>query len=206
MRVLDTKDTPSASDYGFEDEQGEHWGARLLREVLEVAVLTLLIFMGIRLTVQNFRVDGPSMFPTLHNQQYILVNKVDYALGKPQRGDIIVFQAPDAALKQCPPADRDPNGTDFVKRIIGLPGDTVQLNPDGSVLVNSLPLQEPYLPAITPAEATHSWLLGKDEYLVFGDNRENSCDSRDWGPIHRSAIVGKALVVYWPLPDFHRVS
>src|SRR5262249_23085645 len=151
------------------------------REVLEVAVLTLLIFMGIRMAVQNFRVDGPSMFPTLHNQQYILVNKVDYAFSKPQRGDIIVFAAPDSALRDCPPADRDPNGTDFVKRVIGLPGDTVQLNADGSVLINGLPLQEPYLTTITPTESAHSWLLGPNEYLVFGDNRENSCDSRDWG-------------------------
>src|SRR5258706_12132021 len=89
-----------SNDYAYEDEQGEHWGTRLLREVLEVAVITLLLFMAVRLLVQNYRVEGPSMTPTLLNNQYILVDKAQYYgfIGSPQRGDVIVFQAPPEAL------------------------------------------------------------------------------------------------------------
>ncbi len=78
-------------DYAYEDEQGEHAGARLLREVLEVAILTLLFFGVVRLLVQNYRVDGPSMQRTLYTNEYILVDKATYYLHSPQRGDVIVF-------------------------------------------------------------------------------------------------------------------
>ena len=98
-------------DYAYEDEQGEQRGARLLREMLEVAILTLLLFIVVHLIVQNYRVDGPSMQPTLHNHEYILVDKASYAFGKPQRGDVVVFEFP-----------RD-TSQDFVKRIIGVPGE-----------------------------------------------------------------------------------
>src|SRR5262249_31769839 len=121
------------NDYAYEDEQGEHWGARLLREILEVAVITLLLFMAVRLLVQNYRVEGPSMTPTLLDQQMIVVDKAGYFFGSPQRGDVIVFQAPPEALAKCPP-NGDQTNPDFVKRIIGLPGDTVQTLPDGMVL------------------------------------------------------------------------
>ena len=103
-------------DYGYEDEQGEHSGTKLLREILEVAILTVLFFGVVRLLVQNYRVDGFSMEPTLHNSQYILVDKATYYIHSPERGDVIVFEWP-----------RD-TSQDFVKRIIGIPGDTVQVN------------------------------------------------------------------------------
>src|SRR5690349_23313845 len=81
-------------DYAYEDEQGEQRGARLLREVLEVGILTLMLFIVVHLLVQNYRVDGPSMTPTLINQEYILVDKAQYIFQRPQRGDIIVFAFP----------------------------------------------------------------------------------------------------------------
>lgn len=194
-------------DYAYQDEQGEHWGARLMREVLEVAVITLLLFMAVRLLVQNYRVDGPSMTPTLLNEQYILVDKASYFFAQPNRGDIVVFQAPTAALAKCPPPSgvSDTN-TDFVKRVIGVPGDTVQIDENGIVIVDNVPLKEPYINGLVNFHDPHTWRLTTDQFFVLGDNRGDSCDSRDWGPVTRKAIIGKASLVYWPLPSFHTVS
>jgi signal peptidase I len=195
-----------SSDYAYEDEQGEHWGARLLREILEVAVITLLLFMAVRLLVQNYRVEGPSMTPTLLNTQYILVDKAEYYFSGPQRGDIVVFQAPPEALQKCPPSgDSSQSNPDFVKRVIGLPGDTVQIQ-DGGVIVDSTLLNEPYINAGSSfPRDPETWHLDKGQYFVMGDNRGDSCDSRDWGPVPRDDIIGKASVVYWPLSSFHVV-
>lgn len=193
------------NDYAYEDEQGEHWGARLLREILEVAVITLLLFMAVRLLVQNYRVEGPSMTPTLLDQQMIVVDKAEYYFGSPQRGDVIVFQAPAAALAHCTPAgDAGQTDVDFVKRVIGVPGDTVQTQPDGSVEVDGTQLQEPYTNGMTPQEQG-TWHISSGQYFVMGDNRGNSCDSRNWGPVPRNNIIGKASLVYWPLSSFHLV-
>jgi signal peptidase I len=194
------------SDYAYEDEQGEHWGARLLREILEVAVITLLLFMAVRLLVQNYRVEGPSMTPTLLNTQYILVDKAEYYFSGPQRGDIIVFQAPAEALIKCPPSgDSGQTNPDFVKRVIGLPGDTVQIQDGGGVVVDGTQLNEPYINSGPSFHEPGTWRLTTDQYFVMGDNRGDSCDSRDWGPVPRPDIIGKASVVYWPLSSFHIV-
>jgi signal peptidase I len=191
------------NDYAYQDEQGEHWGARLLREVLEVAIITLLLFMAVRLLVQNYRVEGPSMTPTLLDTQYIIVNKAPYYFGTPQRGDIVVFQAPAEALAQCHPDDPQPN-PDFVKRIIGVPGDTVQITSDDNVLVDGVQLNEPYVNGPTQASGAGSlWHVASGQYFVLGDNRIDSCDSRSWGPVPRQDIIGKASVVYWPASNFH---
>ena len=187
-----TSPASRGEEYAFEDEQGEHWGARLLREVLEVAVLTLLLFVAVRMFVQNYRVDGPSMQPTLHTSEYILVDKVEYFLHSPQRGDIIVFQAP-------------PNPSEaYVKRVIGVPGDTVTVALDGTITVNGVQLNEPYVAELA-AENTkaQTWHVGPDQYFVLGDNRANSSDSRSWGLVPRHNIIGKADLVYWPLNDLH---
>jgi signal peptidase I len=195
------------NEYAYEDEQGEHWGARLLREVLEVAVITLLLFMAVRLLVQNYRVDGPSMTPTLLNQQYILVDKAEYYFTSPQRGDVVVFQAPPKALNICRPADDTGQGNpDFVKRVIGVPGDTVRITSQGDVFVNGVQLSEPYINTGPDGDEPGSTRLGNGEYYVLGDNRGNSCDSRAWGPVPRGDIIGKASFVYWPLSSFHAVA
>jgi signal peptidase I len=179
-------------EYAYEDEQGEHRGIRLLREVLETAVLTLLLFLVVRLAVQNYRVDGPSMMPTLQNRELILVDKAEYYVHPPQRGDIIVFQYP-----------RDPS-QDFVKRVIGIPGDTVELDSNGYVLVNGIRLTEPYIEeAYSGLPTSRTWKLGLDQYFVLGDHRDDSSDSRYWGPVPRSDIIGRAALVYWPFNEFH---
>lgn len=178
-------------DYAYEDEQGEHSGTKLLREILEVAILTILFFGVVRLLVQNYRVDGFSMEPTLHNSQYILVDKAVYYLHSPERGDVIVFEWPKDTSQ------------DFVKRIIGVPGDTVQVNADGQVTVDGVRLQEPYVNDLTNPYGPETWKLGANQYFVLGDNRGDSSDSRDWGVVPRNDIIGKAAVVYWPLSDIH---
>lgn len=181
-------------DYAYQDEQGEHPGVRLLREVLEVAVVTLLLFICVRAVIQNYQVQGPSMMPTLYNHEYILVDKATYILGSPQRGDVIVFKWP-----------KDTN-EDFVKRIIGVPGDTIHVDSNGQVTVDGTPINEPYVNDLTNPYQPNTWILAPNEYFVLGDNRGDSSDSRDWGPVPRGDIIGRAELVYWPLDEVHILS
>lgn len=158
--------------------------ATLLREILETLVLTVLIFVGIRVVVQNFRIEGRSMFPTLHPDQYLLVNKLLYhGFSDPQRGDIIVFEAWSA--------DKD-----FIKRIVGVPGDEIEVR-ENLVYVNGVALDEPYLTQPTTDNIGPITLDG-DMYYVMGDNRGNSSDSRTYGPLPREKMIGKAWLTYWP--------
>jgi signal peptidase I len=165
----------------------------IVRELLETAVLTIAIFLVVRVALQNFKVEGESMEPNLHNDEYILVNKVDYMLHAPQRGDIVVFRAVPAGQP-----DRD-----FIKRVIGLPGDTVAVH-NGSVFVNGTRLKEPYIDAQhRPTYTLHSEKVPSGDYFVLGDNRNNSFDSSKWPSpwLPRSDIIGKAWVSYWPPAD-----
>jgi signal peptidase I len=178
-------------EYGFEDEQGEQHGARLLREVLEVAIMTMLLFILVHLVVQNYYVNGPSMRPTLHTSEYILVDKAQYLFSHPQRGDVIVFEFPlDTSV-------------DYVKRVIGVPGDTVAVGEDGQVSVNGVAIKEPYVKDLDNPYEPNTWVLKANQYFVLGDNRGDSSDSRDWGPVPAQDIIGKAILVYWPFNDAH---
>ncbi len=177
--------------YNYQDEQGEKWAGRLLLDALEVAIITTLIFLVARVFVQNYQVDGPSMTPTLLNNEYILVNKADYYLHTPQRGDVIVFRFP-----------RD-TSRDFVKRVIGLPGDTVNITANGVVSVDGVQLNEPYTNDQLNYYGPQSWKLSAGQYFVLGDNRGDSSDSRDWGPVPIGDIIGKAEFVYWPVNEAH---
>jgi len=182
---------PRDETYNYQDEQGEGWAGRLLLDALEVAIITTLIFLLARVFVQNYQVDGPSMTPTLLNTQYILVNKADYYLHAPQRGDVIVFRYPKDTSR------------DFVKRVIGLPGDTVTITSDGVVSVDGVKLDEPYTNDLLNYYGPEKWTLAPEQYFVLGDNRGDSSDSRDWGPVPKSDIIGKAEFVYWPLSSVH---
>jgi signal peptidase I len=165
---------------------------RLIRELIETIAFTLLIFLVIRFAAQSFRVDGASMQPGLHTDEYVLVNKMAYLFHPPQRGDVIVFHYPLDTSK------------DFIKRIIGIPGDTITTTSD-TVTVNGQILHEPYIS--TPFNFdSNTWKLGPGEFFVMGDNRDNSLDSRTWGPLNRSYIVGKAVAVYWPLSNWEWVN
>jgi signal peptidase I len=177
---------PKREPYNYQDEQGEGWAGRLLLETLEVAVITTLVFLLARVFVQNYQVDGPSMTPTLLNGQYILVNKAVYFTHGPQRGDVIVFEFPSDLNR------------DLVKRVIGVPGDTVVTRTDGSVLVDGVTLVEPYVNDHIN-DTAQSWTIGPGQYFVMGDNRGDSYDSRDWGLLPAKDIIGEAVFVYWPL-------
>ncbi len=157
---------------------------RLVREVLETVILILAVYTLVNLTTARYEVDGNSMEPNFHNGQRLIVSRIAYMLGEPERGDVIVFHYP-----------KDPD-RDFIKRVIGVPGDHVLID-KGQVFVNEELLDEPYVK--DAFRYSGEWSLGPDEYFVLGDNRNNSNDSHDFGPIKRSFIVGRAWIVYWPL-------
>jgi signal peptidase I len=189
---------------------------RLAREVIETGIFALLMFLSVRMVVQNFRVEGLSMDPTYHTGQYVLVNKAIYSrldlsaiadlvpfwswdddgrylFHGPRRGEVVVFEPP-------PPNRGD---RDFIKRVIGTPGDRIEVR-DELVFVNGQQLDEPYLGPVRTA-CFGQWCdvtLGPDQYFVMGDNRTNSSDSRAWGPVSGDHIIGKALWVYLPVSDF----
>lgn len=165
----------------------------VFRELLETAVLTLAIFLVVRVALQNFKVEGQSMDPNLHNNEYILVNKVDYLIHSPERGDVIVFRA-------IPAGQPD---KDFIKRVIGLPGELVAVQ-NQTVYINGRPLHEPYIDAAhRPSYTFSAKRVPTGDYFVLGDNRNDSFDSSKWPStwLPRTDIIGKAWVSYWPLAD-----
>jgi len=163
----------------------------IVRELLETAVLTVAIFLVVRVALQNFKVEGESMYPTLHNGEYILVNKIDYMIHSPSRGDIIVFHAVNAGQPD----------KDFIKRVIGLPGDTVEVKND-KVYINGKPLNESYEDQ-PPTYTFPKSVVPPNDYFVLGDNRNNSQDSHLWHWLQRKYIIGKAWISYWPPSQLH---
>ena len=164
---------------------------RLWRDLFETVTLTFLMFLVLRFAVQNFNIDGTSMEPNLHNSELVLVDKLAYLFHPPTRGDIVVFAAPPEP------------GQDYVKRIIGLPGDMVTVR-DTTVIVDGVTLNESYIAAQnqgTPpgAHLIHNLVVPPNDYFVLGDNRAVSSDSRIWGFVPRQNIIGRAALVYWPL-------
>jgi len=184
--------------------------SRVAREIVETVVLTLLIFFAVHFSVQPYRVFGPSMEPGLKTDDYVLVNLLTYDFSAPQRGDVIVFYPPSNPYRDCtPPHDC------FVKRVIAVPGDTVEVTLN-AVIVNNVKLSEPYIFPIDKGAnenplAVPKKVLPPDQYFVMGDNRLNSQDSRFFGSIARSSIIGKADLVMWPfgalkwLPNYANV-
>ncbi len=165
---------------------------RLVREVIETIVLTLLMFLVINLAVQNFDVDGESMEASLHNNERLMVDKWTYLFHPPARGDVIVFLSP--------PAANEPN-TDFVKRIIGIPGDVITIQ-GTTVIVDGTPLKETYLSPLfqgVGGNPVQNLVVPPGKYFVMGDHRSNSFDSRFWGFLPRANIIGRVALVYWPL-------
>jgi signal peptidase I len=191
----------------------------LVRELVETAIFILLVFFIVRGIVQNFKIEGSSMEPTLHTGQYILVNKlvyfhfdlnaplrlmpgqegqpqkIIYPFHQPRRGDILVFEYPRDVSK------------DYIKRVIGLPGDTLDIH-DGKVFVNSTELSEPYLGGAATA-CLGSRVCGQGPFVipegtifVMGDNRGNSSDSREWDSLPLDRVVGQAWVIYYPVSSW----
>ena len=157
---------------------------KIFREVAITVLIAVAVFALLRLTVQSYTVKMSSMEPNFYQGYCIMVSKVTYRSSGPQRGDVIVFDPP--FTSEYP----------FIKRVIGLPGETVEIT-DEEVFVNGMALDEPYIMA-SPDYTMPATEIPESEYLVLGDNRNNSNDSHTGWLVPRGNIVGKALFIYWP--------
>jgi len=155
-------------------------------DTVETILLALVLFLAINALTARVRVENVSMQPTLEPGEFLVINRVAYKLGKPHLGDIIVFHAPDVIDEE------------YIKRVIGLPGDKVRIT-DGIVYINDQPLYEPYIAQMP--NYTGTWVVPEEEVFVLGDNRNNSSDSHLWGFVPFEDIVGKALLIYWPISE-----
>lgn len=161
-------------------------------EIIQTVVVFLAILMIVFLFVaQPHKVQGPSMFPTFHDGDYIITDKLTYRFSTPKRGDVIVFENP-----------RN-HSDDFIKRIMGLPGDRIKVQ-GGHVYINDQLGTEPYLQPDVTTDGRFFLQDGQEktvddgDYFVMGDNRQFSSDSREWGLVKKSEILGRVIVRYWP--------
>lgn len=170
----------------------------IMKEILSTSIYLLVVLCAAYLIItyvgQRTQVSGSSMETTLSDGDNLLVDKITYRFSEPKRFDIIVF-----------PFQYDTD-TYYIKRIIGMPGETVQIDYDGNIYINGSLLKESYGREViqNPGRAAEPITLGEDEYFVMGDNRNNSSDSRDpsVGNIHRKDIIGRAWVRIWPFSKF----
>ncbi|PIR41117.1 MAG: signal peptidase I [Candidatus Yanofskybacteria bacterium CG10_big_fil_rev_8_21_14_0_10_46_23] len=165
-------------------------------ETLKIVIISLAIIIPIRyFVVQPFFVRGASMQPNFQNNDYILIDEISYRFKSPSRGEVVVFRSPEDTAQF------------FIKRIIGLPGETIQIR-DGQVRIfneqepQGIVLSETYLPDNLQTDGVITVKVDPNEYFVMGDNRPNSSDSRRWGPVNTTLITGRVLVRVWPLSDF----
>jgi len=164
------------------------WG----RELLGTAAFLIAVFTLLQLALPRSVVHGTSMEPSFSEGQRLVISRLNYLFGDPQRGDIVVFNSPN------PLRDNEPS---LIKRVIGMPGDTIEFI-DQQLYVNNVLLDEPYInePCAARDCEDELWELGPDEYFVMGDNRNVSRDSRAFGPVPGENIIGEALLRFWPIP------
>jgi signal peptidase I len=181
-----------------------------LRELLNTLVFIVAVYAFAELAIPRSNIDGPSMLPNFHTGEYVIISRLDYLFGDPQRGDVAVFQSPDG----------DADDPRLIKRVIGIPGDTIEIRAieeeidgrpdvvDAEVYLNGVKLEEPYFVNRPCTNSCHSQTvtLGEDEYFFMGDNRNDSNDSRKFGVVKRNAIVGKAVLRYLPLSAFGLIN
>lgn len=217
---------PTKDQYGFPTAAGDQTPepapvavkpvrkSSATREIVETLLLALIIFVAVRALVLNFKVDGMSMIPNLQNNEMLLVNRnayfhLDvnkvinvlpwedrkgsdewYPFNPPERGDIIVFNPPTVSDKP------------YIKRVIATAGEHVAIH-GGSVWINGKQLSEPYIEKdITRCQSVCEWDIPAGDIFVLGDNRTNSSDSRVFGPVRVSSVIGKTWLTYWPLSSF----
>lgn len=165
-----------------------------LVEGLQTIGLSIVLALGIRQFVAEARfIPSGSMEPTLQIHDRLVVEKISYRFNPPKRGDIIVFKAPQKALDAVNSTSNDA----YIKRVIGMPGEKVEIK-DGTVFINDEPLQETYI----QAPPDYTWgpnVVPENEYLVLGDNRNQSSDGHVWGFLGRDKIIGRAVVRFWPI-------
>lgn len=155
----------------------------ILIDILETLLLSVVLFFLINAVSARIRIDGSSMEPNLHHGEFVIVSKINYRFGEPERGDVVVFDFPRNITQE------------YIKRVIGLPGEHILVE-DGNVYVNEIILSEPYL--IMEPQYEGEWVVPEDTLFVLGDNRNNSSDSHSWGMVPMNNVIGEALVVYWP--------
>jgi signal peptidase I len=187
-----------------------------LKGLLEVLVVVAVVYLTLTYGVQNIRVSGSSMEPTLHDADYLLANKLVYlrfnpdslrkwlpfmnvegdspvfAFHPPNQGDVIIFSREDSSSGY------------FVKRVVGVAGDVVEIK-RGQVYINGLALDEPYITSAS-RDSVSALRIPPESYYVMGDNRNASTDSRAWGPIPQETIIGQAWVSFWPVDQFRTLA
>ncbi len=188
----------------FKQESTSDSVKQFITEIFKIVITALVIVIPVRYyVIQPFYVKGESMEHTYKNGDYLIINEIGYRFGEPVRGDVVVLRPPN-----------DPSDF-YIKRIIGLPGERIQIK-DGFVYLldennNSTKMPEPYLSDdVITSDAVFTKdpviTLRDDEYLVLGDNREHSTDSRIFGPVKRSALVGKTMLRAWPISRFELIK
>jgi signal peptidase I len=196
-------DPADAGPAGTGARRRPRWRRALAETVVIILVAVLLAGLVRAFVFQTFWIPSSSMVPTLGVYDRILVQKAFFTWHDVRQGDIVVFSHP--------PLDHCPGEGDLVKRVIALPGQTIYSS-GNSIYVNGRPLAEPYLPRYDPlgpsvpdASSQHPYRVPAGEFYVLGDNRAYSCDSRYWGPITGSSIIGKVVLTWWHdgHPDFH---
>jgi signal peptidase I len=202
--VHGSTEAPATEGAARGQKTSRHRGARgCAVEVIETLVLTFVIFFVIQMFVaQPFQVQQHSMDRTFAPGDYVLVDRLSHLWSPYARGQVIVFRPPGDGVDQKP----------FIKRVIGIGSDTVEVR-DGQVFVNGVALDEPYLfrnadgvPEPTIAGDQSRWIVPIGELLVMGDHRQSSSDSRAFGPIPVSSVIGRGVIRYWPLSAFGIVA
>ena len=154
------------------------------RELIEDVILAVLLYFAIDFCIGRFRVENVSMETTFTEGELVMVNKLNYKFSEPRRGDVVIFHAP-----------TEP-GKDYIKRLIGLPGDHIEIK-DSQLYINGEAVEEPWLHEAIEYEG--EWDVPEGQYFVLGDNRNHSSDSHVWGCVPRENLIGNAFFRYWPL-------
>jgi signal peptidase I len=185
---------------------------KFIFEILKtVAVMTIIAFVIKAYLIQTFMIDGLSMEPNFHHREYLLADKISYRFVSPQRGEVVIFkphQITDPSRRAK--ADRSEEEDYYIKRIVGLPGETIKIS-NNRVYINNRQLDEPYLSPGTRTKPSKdslqskSYTLEEDEYFLLGDNRSNSKDSRSLGPIKSSQIQGRGFIILYPFSSFRMI-
>jgi signal peptidase I len=186
-------------------------GHNSLVELVLIVAVALGLALGIQaFLVKPFRIPSESMVPTLEIGQRVLVDRVTFKFGEPDRGDIVVFKPPvgqpnqcgvqRASDQPCPRPTSERSDTNFIKRVVAVPGDRLKIV-EGSVYINGRRQREPYArldPQCGTCNLSREITIPEDHYYMMGDNRGESADSREWGPVPKDWIIGKAFMTYWP--------
>ncbi len=171
--------------------------SHFVSEILKTVFMVIAVYALVELAAPRFYVEGRSMQPNFQDGQRLIVSRVNYLFGDPERGDIVVLKAPGQPDTNPP----------LIKRVVGLPNETVTIQ-DTHIYINDVELNEPYINE--PCDQFHcennTWTLGPDEYFVMGDNRNHSNDSRRFGVVRHDLLIGEVLVRYWPPSDWGIVS